>query len=147
MTTESLIGQCIFMYVLYSFGLGKFCPTPGEFDHHFLPLGRELDKKFARVAGISSLKKIFPGVALGGGGYPVENDWDVIRQINKVNNYQKPRRRNLPFLHTGGVRAMFLGLKFHLKAIFWDPQFANMNFTFFWGKNFQQLPFSLGSIM
>ena len=25
--------------------LGKFCPTPGEFDHHFLPRGRELDKK------------------------------------------------------------------------------------------------------
>ena len=46
--------------------LGKFCPTPGEFDHHFLPRGRELDKKFARVAGISSLKKILPGVAGGG---------------------------------------------------------------------------------
>ena len=49
-----------------SSSLGKFCPTPGEFDHHFLPRGWELDKKFARVAGIRSLKKIFPEVARGG---------------------------------------------------------------------------------
>ena len=47
----------------------------------------------------------------------------------------------------GGVRAMFLGLKFHLKAIFVGLKFANMNFPFFGGKNFQQLPFSLSSIM
>ena len=48
----------------------------------------------------------------------------------------------------GGVSAMFLGLKFHLKAIFLGPKFANINFPFFGGgKNFQQLPFSLGSIM
>ena len=53
----------------------------------------------------------------------------------------------LVMLAYGGVRAMFLGLKFHLKAIFLDPKFANMNFTFLGGKNFQQLPFSLGSIM
>ena len=46
----------------------------------------------------------------------------------------------------GGVRAMFLGLKFHLKAIFLGLKFANMNFRVFGGKNFQQLPFSLGSI-
>ena len=44
----------------------------------------------------------------------------------------------------GGVRAMFLGLKFHLKAIFLGLKFGNMNFPFFCG---QQLPFSLGSIM
>ena len=50
------------------FGLGKFCPTPGEFDHHFLPQSRELDKKIAQVAGISSLKEIFPRVM-----YPVGN--------------------------------------------------------------------------
>ena len=47
----------------------------------------------------------------------------------------------------GGVRAMFLGLKFHLKTIFLGLKFANMNFSFLGGKNFQQLPFSLGSIM
>ena len=47
----------------------------------------------------------------------------------------------------GGVRAMFLGLKFHLKTIFLGLQFANLNFPYFGGKNFQQLPFSLGSIM
>ena len=28
----------------------------------------------------------------------------------------------------GGVRAMFLGLKFHLKAIFWGSKICNMNF-------------------
>ena len=33
---------------------------------------------------------------------------------------------------TWGVRAMFLGLKFHLKAIFFGLKFANMNFPFFW---------------
>ena len=47
----------------------------------------------------------------------------------------------------GGVRAMFLGLKFHLKAIFLGLKFANMNFPFFGSKNFQQFAFSLGSIM
>ena len=47
----------------------------------------------------------------------------------------------------GGVRATFLGLKFHLKAIFLGLKFANMNFPFLGGKNFQQLPFSLSSIM
>ena len=47
----------------------------------------------------------------------------------------------------GGVRAMFLGLKFHLKTIFLGLKFANLNFSFLGGKNFQQLPFSLGSIM
>ena len=46
-----------------------------------------------------------------------------------------------------GVCAMFLGLKFHLKAILLGLKFANMNFPFFRGKNFQQLPFSLSSIM
>ena len=30
-----------------------------------------------------------------------------------------------------GVRAMFLGLKFHLKAIFLGLKFANMNFPSF----------------
>ena len=33
----------------------------------------------------------------------------------------------------GGVRAMFLGLKFHLKAIFLGLKFSNMNVPFFWG--------------
>ena len=48
----------------------------------------------------------------------------------------------------GSVRAMFLGLKFHLKAIFLGLKFANMNFPFLGGgKNFQQLPFSLSSIL
>ena len=42
----------------------KILPHPREFDHHFLPRGTELGKKFARLAGIRSLKKIFPG---GGG--------------------------------------------------------------------------------
>ena len=48
-----------------SSSLGKFCPTPGEFDHNFLPRGRESDKKFARVAGISSLKNFSPGLPPG----------------------------------------------------------------------------------
>ena len=40
----------------------------------------------------------------------------------------------LPMLTYRGVRAVFLGLKFHLKAIFLGPKFANMNFPiFFWG--------------
>ena len=47
----------------------------------------------------------------------------------------------------GGVRAMFLGVKFHLKAIFLGVKFSNMNFPFLAGKNFQQLPFSLSLIM
>ena len=55
----------------------------------------------------------------------------------------------LPCLHTRCVChcAMFLGLKFHFKAVFLGLKFANMNFPFFGGKNFKQLPFSLGSIM
>ena len=43
----------------------------------------------------------------------------------------------------GGVRVMFLGLKFHLKAIFLGLKFAKMNFPRFGGKNFRQLPFTL----
>ena len=46
----------------------------------------------------------------------------------------------LPCLHTKAVRAMFLGLKFHLKAIF-GSKICNMNFPFLGGKDFQQLPF------
>ena len=45
-----------------------------------------------------------------------------------------------------GVRAMLLGLKFHLKALFFGLKSTNMNFPFFLGggvENFQQLPFSL----
>ena len=34
----------------------------------------------------------------------------------------------------GGVCAMFLGLKFHLKAIFLGLKFANMNFPFLGGN-------------
>ena len=47
----------------------------------------------------------------------------------------------------GGVRAMFLGQKFHLKAIFLGLKFSNMNVPFLGSKNFQQLPFSLSLIM
>ena len=36
----------------------------------------------------------------------------------------------------GGVRAMFLGLKFHLEAIFLGLKFVKMNFPRFGGKNF-----------
>ena len=46
-----------------------------------------------------------------------------------------------------GVCAMFLGLKSHLKAISLGLKFADMNFPILGGKNFQQLPFSLGSVM
>ena len=45
------------------------------------------------------------------------------------------------------VLAMFLDLKFHLKAIFLGLKFSKMNFPRFGGKNFQQLPFSFSSIM
>ena len=49
----------------------------------------------------------------------------------------------------GGMRAMFLSLKFHLEAILLGLKFANMNFpyAFVWIKKFQQLTFSLSSIM
>ena len=49
-------------YGAVSSSLGKFCPTLGEFDHHFLPRGKELDKKITRVAEI----KNFPGDCPGG---------------------------------------------------------------------------------
>ena len=57
----------------------------------------------------------------------------------------------LPCLHTGVCMPCFSGSEIHLKAIFLGLKFANMNFSFFFGggggKNFQQLPFSLGSVM
>ena len=39
----------------------------------------------------------------------------------------------MPRRYMRGVRAMFLGLKFRLKAIFLGLKFANMNFPFFFG--------------
>ena len=42
---------------------------------------------------------------------------------------------------------MFLGLKFHRKAIFLGLKFLNMNAPFSGGKNFQQLSFSLSLII
>ena len=66
--------------------------------------------------------------------------------LHQCFDHLKPRGVLAMFAY-GGVRVMFLGLKFHLKAIFLGPKFANMNFPFFGGKNFQQLPFYLSSIM
>ena len=47
----------------------------------------------------------------------------------------------------GGVRAMFWGLKFHLKAIFFVSKICNMNFPILGDKKFQQLSFLLDSIL
>ena len=60
-----------------------------------------------------------------------------------VSVFMSPRGVLAMFAYRG-VHAMFLGLKFHLKAIFLG---LKLNFPFFGGKNFQQLPFSLGSMM
>ena len=38
-----------------------------------------------------------------------------------------------------GVRAIFLGPKFHLKDIFLGSKICNINFPIFEGKKFQQL--------
>ena len=54
---------------------GKILPHPWEIWPSFLPRGRALDKKVARVAGIRSLKKFSLG--LPGGMYPVGIDWDI----------------------------------------------------------------------
>ena len=43
----------------------------------------------------------------------------------------------------GGVSAMFLGLKFHLKVIFLGLKFANMNFPFFGVRIFSNYRFLL----
>ena len=47
----------------------------------------------------------------------------------------------------GAVRAMFWGLKFHLKAIFVGSNICNMNFPILGGKKFQQLSFLFDSIL
>ena len=47
------------------FEFGKILPHPRGIRPSFFAPGRELDKKFALVSGISSLKKVFPGVARG----------------------------------------------------------------------------------
>ena len=49
-----------------------------------------MDKKIARVAGIRSLKKNFPGVA--GGMYPVGIDWDIKCQTV---NLKMPKNKGL----------------------------------------------------
>ena len=64
---------------------------------------------------------------------------------NRIVTHQETRV--LAMFSYEGVRAMFFGLKFHLKAIFLGLKFSNMNVPFFGGKNFQQLPFSLSLIM
>ena len=55
------------------FEFGKILPHPREFDHHFLPRGRELDKKNCPGGRDSLAQKNFPG----GGMYPVGIDWDI----------------------------------------------------------------------
>ena len=55
-------------YGAVSSSLGKFCPAPGNSTSHFYPEAGSETKIFARVAGIRSLKKIFRGLAWGGGG-------------------------------------------------------------------------------
>ena len=47
----------------------------------------------------------------------------------------------------GGAHAMFLGLKFHLKAFFGGFKICNMNFPNFEGEKFQQPSFLLDSIL
>ena len=47
------------------FKFGKILPHLRGIQPSFFALGRELDKKIAQVARISSLKKIFPRVAWG----------------------------------------------------------------------------------
>ena len=48
------------------FEFGKILPHPQEFDHHFLPRGRELDKKNCPGGRDSLAQKNFPGGCLGG---------------------------------------------------------------------------------
>ena len=53
----------------------NFAPPPGNLTIIFCPGAGNQTEKFARVAGIRSLKKIFPGVTRGGGEmYPVGID-------------------------------------------------------------------------
>ena len=46
---------------------------PREFDHHFLPRGRELDKKFCPGGRDSLAQKNFPGGCPGGGCTQLES--------------------------------------------------------------------------
>ena len=48
-------------YGAVSSSFEKFCSTPGEFDHHFLPQGMELDRKNCPGGRDSLAKKNFPG--------------------------------------------------------------------------------------
>ena len=50
------------------FEFGKILPHPRGIRPSFFAPGRELHNKIARVAEISSLKKIFPRLPGGGGG-------------------------------------------------------------------------------
>ena len=47
----------------------------------------------------------------------------------------------------GDVRAMFLGLKFDLEAIFCGSKICNINFPILGVKKFQQLSFLLDLIL
>ena len=55
------------------FEFGKILPHPREFDHHFLPRSRELDKKICPAGRDSLAQKKFPGDCPGG-MYPVGID-------------------------------------------------------------------------
>ena len=48
------------------FEFGKLLPHPREFDHHFLPRARELDKKICPGGRDSLAQKNFPGGCPGG---------------------------------------------------------------------------------
>ena len=50
------------------FESGKILPHPREFDHHFLPRGRELDKKICLGGRDLLAQKNFPWGCPGGGG-------------------------------------------------------------------------------
>ena len=59
------------------FESGKILPHPWEFVHHFLPRGRELDKKTCPGGRDSLAQKNFPR-GCPGGMYPVGIHWDII---------------------------------------------------------------------
>ena len=79
------------------FDFGKILPHPREFDHHFLPRGRELDKKNCPGGRDSLAQKNFPGGCPGWGCTRLELTETLLLRHNQFEAIHEPKFADCQF--------------------------------------------------